>query len=140
MTAVRINRVNLFTAGYTLRPRTLRILSFTGYSCKDPKMLLPTGITRLLGVVSREDIHREHASSLRDIKHIANGALDVSRYPDCHGSRGRHISVSPMPSNTCHVGTGARCSLLVGPKVSNLYLYICRFVLMSMLVDVVLTE
>lgn len=139
MIGVRANCVSLFTAGYTIRPWTLPILSFIGYPCQNPKMLLSFGITRLLGVVSCEDIHRQHASSLRHIKNFASDALDVDYYPDRHGSWGRHISVSPMPSNKCHVGTGTRCGLPVGRKVANLFLYICRFVLMTMLDSVMLT-
>ena len=45
-----------------------------------------------------------------------------------------------VATNTVLTGTGARCGLLVGRKVSNLYVYICRFVLMSRLVNMVLTE
>jgi hypothetical protein len=44
-------------------------------------MFLSTGAFWILGLFSRENIHRGHASSLRNIQDVAGGSLDFNLYP-----------------------------------------------------------
>jgi hypothetical protein len=105
--ALRNYRINLFTDSNTPRSRASRLLHLSGRPNQHPKMSLPIGTFRLLGIFPRENIDRQHASSLRDIQNMASGTLDFDRYPVYYGNWVEHLPACSVPPHPCYVGTCA---------------------------------
>jgi len=104
VTAMRIDRFDFSVVSYRVRLGTLQLLPYTGCHGEDPEVSVPLGIVQLLGIFPRQNIHRGHACSFRNLRYLASGAVGFDLDPGCHANCVRHLSTPPVPPNTCHVG------------------------------------
>lgn len=104
MTAMRIDCFDFFVVGYWAWLGTLQLLPYTRCYGEDSAVSIRLRIVRLLGIFPRQNIHREHASSFRNLLHFASGAMGFDLDPGCHANWVRHLSTPPVPPNTCLVG------------------------------------